>query len=69
MEHRDYIVSKVPTEELLQNLKENIDAGKIKLSQKDVQAVREVMDKANIVQGDRYPLAYMKALFVDTPLP
>lgn len=46
-----------------------MDAGKIKLSPEDVQAVREVADKANAAQGDRYPEAYMKALFADTPLP
>ena len=53
----------------LQNLKENMDAGKIKLSSGDVQAVREVADKADAAQGDRYPEAYMKSLYVDTPLP
>ena len=53
----------------LQNLKENIDAGKIRLSPEDAQAVREVADKANAAQGDRYPEAYMKSLYSDTPLP
>jgi hypothetical protein len=53
----------------LQNLKENMDAGKIKLSPEDVQAVRDVADTANAAQGDRYPEAYMKSLFADTPLP
>jgi hypothetical protein len=57
------------TMNILQNLKENIDAGKIKLSPEDVQAVRDVADKANAAQGDRYPEAFMKALFADTPLP
>lgn len=59
----------IPGTTKLQNLKENMDAGKIKLSPEDVQAVREVADKANAAQGDRYPEAYMKALFADTPLP
>lgn len=53
----------------MQNLKENIDAGKIRLSPEDAQAVREVADKANAAQGDRYPEAYMKSLYSDTPLP
>jgi hypothetical protein len=53
----------------LQNLKENMEAGKIKLSPEDVKAVREVADKANAAIGSRYPEAYMKALFADTPLP
>ena len=55
--------------ETLQNLKENVDAGKIKLSPEDVQAVRVVADTANAAQGDRYPEAYMKSLFAETPLP
>ena len=46
-----------------------MDAGKINLSPEDVQAVREIADKANASQGDRYPEAYMKALYADTPLP
>lgn len=53
----------------LQNFKENMEAGKIKLSPEDIQAVREVADKANAAQGNRYPEGYMKALFADTPLP
>lgn len=46
-----------------------MDAGKIRLSPEDVQAVREVADKANAAQGNRYPDAYMSSLFADTPLP
>jgi hypothetical protein len=53
----------------LQNLKENMDAGKIKLSPEDVQAVRDVADKADAAQGGRYPEAFLKTLFADTPLP
>ena len=54
---------------LLQNLKENIDARKVRLSPEDVQAVREVADKADAAQGGRYPEALMSLLFADTPLP
>ena len=32
-----------------------MDTGKIKLSPEDARAVREVVDKANATQGDRYP--------------
>lgn len=46
-----------------------MDAGKIKLTPEDVQAVRDVADKANATGGDRYPEAYMKLLYADTPLP
>ena len=46
-----------------------MEAGEIQLSLEDVQAVREVTDKANATQGDRYPEVYMKSLYADTPLP
>ena len=46
-----------------------MEAGKIQLSPEDVQAVREVADRANAAQGDRYPAPFMKVLFADTPLP
>jgi len=59
----------IPGTTRLPNLKENMGAGKIKLSPEDVEAVREVADKANAAQGERYPEAYMNLLFADTPLP
>ncbi|KAF9643047.1 Aldo/keto reductase, partial [Thelephora ganbajun] len=59
----------IPGTTQLLNLKENVEAGKVKLSPEDVQAVREVADKANAAQGDRYPEAYVNSLFADTPLP
>ena len=46
-----------------------MDSGNIRLSPEDAQAVREVADKANAAQGDRYPEVNMKDLFADTPLP
>lgn len=46
-----------------------MDAGKIRLSPDDAQAVRDVASKADASQGARYPEAYMKTLYVDTPLP
>ena len=46
-----------------------MDAGKIELSPEDARAVREVADKANATQGDRYPEGYANLLFADTPLP
>ena len=65
----DQLGTSTKTTKILQNLKENMDAGKIKLSPEDVRAVREVADKANAAQGDRYPEAFMKTLYADTPLP
>jgi len=50
------------------NLKEKAEAGKIRLSLEDLQAVREVADRADAAQGDRYPGVYMQT-FADTPLP
>jgi hypothetical protein len=47
----------------------NMDVRKIKLSPEDVRAVREVVDKANAAQGDRYPEDYAKSLYADTRLP
>jgi hypothetical protein len=47
----------------LQHLKENANAGKIKPSPEDVRTVREVADKAKVVQGDRHSEAYTKSLF------
>ena len=43
-------------------------AVRIKLSPEDAQAVREVAETANAAQGDRYPEAFARLLFGDTPL-
>ena len=61
------IVTKVV--KTLQNLKENMDAGKIEISSEDARAVREVAVAADAAHGDRYPEALAKLLFADTPLP
>ena len=53
---------------ILQNLKQNVDAGRIKLSPEDAQAVRDVANKANASQGNRYPEAYMETLYTGIPL-
>jgi hypothetical protein len=39
------------TANILQNPEDNMDARKIKLPMEDIQAVREVVDKANAAQG------------------
>jgi hypothetical protein len=45
-----------------------MNAGKIWLPPEGAQAVREVLDKANVAQSDRYPAEdYAKSLFADTP--
>jgi hypothetical protein len=50
-----------------QYLEENIAAGKLTLSPKDVQAVRDVATQADAAPGERYPAAMMSTLFADTP--
>lgn len=49
----------------LQNLEKNVDGGKVAFSQEDVQAVREVADKASVAHVDRHPEDHMKSLFAD----
>ena len=40
---------------------DNMDVRKIELSPEDVQAVGEVVGKANVAQGDRYSEDYIKS--------
>ena len=49
----------------LQNPREGVEAGKIKLSPEDVQAA----GRANVARSDFYPEAHMKGFFSGTPLP
>jgi len=49
----------------LQNFKENMYAGKVKISPEDAQAVRKVADTV-AAHGDRYPEALARLLFTDT---
>ena len=56
------------TVQFSQNLKENMDTGKIALLREDVQAVREVAGKLDAAEGDRYPRDYMRAFSANTPL-
>jgi hypothetical protein len=44
----------------------NMDTGKIGLSPEGIQAVREVIDKANAAQEGSYVEDYVEALFADT---
>ena len=69
--HRGKVVPRAVAEKMRsrQNLKDNVGAGKIRLSPEEVQAVRQAADKANAAQGYRYPEVYQKLLFGDTPLP
>ncbi|KAJ6484165.1 NADP-dependent oxidoreductase domain-containing protein [Mycena sanguinolenta] len=57
----------IPGTKKIKYLEENIAAGKLTLSVKDLQAVRDVAVQANAAQGDRYPGVMMSSLFADTP--
>lgn len=50
-------------------LEENIAALKINLSPEDVSEVRDIVDRANVYNGDRYPQGMMEYVFnfADTP--
>ena len=50
-----------------QYLEENIGALKIKLSEEELQEVRDIAQEADAAQGSRYPEAMMSVLFGDTP--
>ena len=49
-------------------MKQNLGALEVNLSEKEVEEVRRVAEKANAAQGDRYPEALQKVLYADTPL-
>lgn len=56
----------IPGTTNLQRLEENIGAMKIKLSKEEEQEIRQACEKAE-VKGARYPEAFAKACFADTP--
>ena len=51
----------------LQYLKENLGALDLKLTQKEVDDVREIVNKADATGGERYPPILMDTLFANTP--
>lgn len=56
----------IPGTTNLQRLEENIGAMKIKLSKEEEQEIRQACENAE-VKGARYPEAFAKACFADTP--
>jgi diketogulonate reductase-like aldo/keto reductase len=52
----------------LQYLTENLKALDVKLSADEVKQVRELVEKADAAQGDRYPPGVMEMLYADTPV-
>ncbi|KAJ7916084.1 NADP-dependent oxidoreductase domain-containing protein [Mycena leptocephala] len=57
----------IPGTKKIKYLEENIAAGALTLSAGDVQAVRDVANKADAAHGDRYPEVMMAQMFVETP--
>ncbi len=51
----------------LQYLEENVKAVNVKLTQEELQEVRDVAKKADATLGERYPVAAMALMFGDTP--
>lgn len=56
----------IPGTTKAERLEENIGSLKVKLSRDEVQAIRKACDEAEI-GGSRYPEAYTKTLYADTP--
>jgi aryl-alcohol dehydrogenase-like predicted oxidoreductase len=58
----------IPGTTKVQNLEENLSALKLKLTDKDNEEIRAIVEKADVASlGERYPLASLAALFADTP--
>ncbi|KAF9566055.1 Aldo/keto reductase [Agrocybe pediades] len=57
----------IPGTKKIKYLKENIGALHIKLDDAEVAAIREMSNKADVNNGDRYPPESMALLFADTP--
>ncbi|OSD02680.1 Aldo/keto reductase [Trametes coccinea BRFM310] len=58
----------IPGTTKIPNLKENLDAIKVKLSPEDIQEVRRIANEADAAKGPRYPPRLYAVLFADTPL-
>ncbi|KAG1741422.1 NADP-dependent oxidoreductase domain-containing protein [Suillus paluster] len=59
----------IPGTKKIKYLGENLGAIKVSLSPESVQEVRMIAEKADWVVGERYPPAFMKSLYAETPLP
>ncbi|KAI0063910.1 Aldo/keto reductase [Artomyces pyxidatus] len=57
----------IPGTRSVKYLKENLDAVEVKLTQEEVQEVRQIAEQADAVMGDRYPPGMLETLFADTP--
>ncbi|KAJ7080956.1 NADP-dependent oxidoreductase domain-containing protein [Mycena belliarum] len=59
----------IPGTKKIKYLHENMGAGALRLSETDVQAVRDVAKAADAAQGGRYPEAMLAQLYCETPTP
>ncbi|KAI9062185.1 Aldo/keto reductase [Trametes sanguinea] len=57
----------IPGTTKIPNLKENLDAIRIKLAPEDIQEVRKIANEADAAKGPRYPPRLYAFLFADTP--
>ncbi|KAK7685075.1 hypothetical protein QCA50_011912 [Cerrena zonata] len=57
----------IPGTTRIQNLKENLDALNVRLTDEEIDEIRRLSIAANVAQGDRYPPALSALLFGSTP--
>ncbi|KAF7975782.1 hypothetical protein HWV62_8599 [Athelia sp. TMB] len=57
----------IPGTTKIKYLEENVAAINVHLTPEDLQEVRDVANKADAAQGDRYPASIVGLLFADTP--
>jgi len=57
----------IPGTKRIKYLKENLGALNVKLTPAEVAEVREIANRADAAQGDRYPPGMQELLFADTP--
>ncbi|KAF8998393.1 NADP-dependent oxidoreductase domain-containing protein [Cyathus striatus] len=58
----------IPGTKKIKYLLENIGATKLKISADELQEVREIANRADASQADRYPAFIQETLFVETPV-
>ena len=56
----------IPGTTKIANLEENLGALKVEIGAEDDRAIRDAVEGVEIT-GTRYPAAFMKGLFADTP--
>ncbi|KAG6328347.1 hypothetical protein ID866_10741, partial [Astraeus odoratus] len=57
----------IPGTKKIKYLKENLDAVNVHLTSEEVQEIRKLVERADLVTGDRYPPDVMKMSYIETP--